>query len=80
MPPGIGYAEDGDELMGGMGALMEMSGEEEPADPEKAEKKPASNFDLAADRVFKALGSQGDSAGFRSSLRSAIKIIVSDMT
>ena len=75
MPPRPTAMDDEDELMGGMDALLAVT-EEEPAEPEK---KPASNFDLAADRVFSA-AANGDSAGFRSALRSAIKIVVADMT
>lgn len=77
MPHKNPMMEDDDEMMGGMGVLMEMP-EEEPA-AEKGEKKQASNFDMAADRVFSA-ATKGDSAGFRSALRSAIKIVVADMT
>ena len=79
MPHGKGYpmVEDEDS-MGGMSALMEMP-EPEEGEEEEGKKKPASNFDLAADRAFAAAAS-GDGPGFRSALRSAIKIVVSDMT
>ncbi len=47
--------------------------------PGPGKEKPASDFDLAADRAFQSLGGTGDSVGFRSALRSAIKIIINDM-
>ena len=48
------------------------------APPEQSEEAAKPGFEMAADQAFKA-NAAGDMAGFRSALRSAIKIIINDM-
>ena len=75
MPGSSGMGGNGGMMSGPAALIMEMA----PAAEAPGEKKSTSNFDLAADRVFQALGGEGDSVAFRAALRSAIKTVINDM-
>ena len=73
MPP------DDEEMMQGPAAMLLAMEDAEAAKAPTAEKKPAdSGFEGASNRMFQALGGDGDPAAFRSAFRAAFKVLLSE--